>query len=115
MRWGYSVIDDIRVVRLDDVAEKEGWLTEDGPGISLLKIDVEGNDPKVIFGAARLLKSGKVKNVCIEYSCRISDEQDMIKAVDMLLETGYEIQVIGNWNGQPRHGAKESVPICKRT
>jgi FkbM family methyltransferase len=109
MLKGYSVIDGIRVVRLDDVAEKEGWLAEDGPVISLLKIDVEGYDPKVIFGAARLLKSRKVKNVFMEYSCRISDEQDMIKAVDMLLEAGYEIQVIGNWNGAPRHGAKESV------
>lgn len=73
-------------ITLDQWArEFEEW--KDEP-IHLLKIDVEGKEPAVIFGAQELLRSGRVKNILVE--CRFhkpgSDE-----TLQILLDTGYTI------------------------
>ena len=57
------------------------------PSISILKIDTEGHEPQIIEGSKRLLQSGLVKNVLMEYrpaTCRSA-------VIDILLEAGYGI------------------------
>ena len=57
------------------------------PSISILKIDTEGHEPQIIEGSKRLLQSGLVKNVLMEYrpaTCRSA-------VIDILLAAGYGI------------------------
>lgn len=56
------VTGQIDIITLDSVAEERRWLS-DSVQIALMKIDVEGFDPNVIFGAPKLLKSGLVKHL----------------------------------------------------
>ena len=45
----------------------------------------------------------------MEYSCTLAEKEYMRNAADMLVSSGYIIEVIGNWNGRARQGAKEAV------
>ena len=102
---------NVRLVQLDDIAQENGWLLESKAQlrIALLKVDVEGHDPQVLFGASRLLRSRRVENVFMEYSCTLSEKEDMRKAADLLVSSGYTIEMVGNWKGVERRGSKEKI------
>lgn len=104
VNWGA-----VDLVTLDDVMRREGWLEPGALPIALLKVDVEGHDPQVFFGARSLLKSGIVHNIFMEYSCNKSDERDMNSATELLESEGYTIRNIGAWNRATIKGAKELV------
>lgn len=102
--------DRITRIKLDDFARAEGWFESGAPPIALLKIDVEGQDSQVIFGARELLQSGHVLNMFLEYSCgHISKEKTMKEISSILESANYTIQNIGKWDGSPYKGAMEEV------
>ena len=100
---------NIPVVRLDDVAEQERWLDVDSPSIDLLKIDTEGFEPPVIFGAPKLIASRKVRNIMLEYSCEITPERDMKRLTNRLVNAGYKLSSIGRFNGGIMTGMAEKI------
>jgi len=53
-REGGTDAGSVEIVTLDSIAEERRWLS-DSVQITLMKVDVEGGDPEVIFGAPRLL------------------------------------------------------------
>jgi hypothetical protein len=76
------------------------------------KVDVEGHDAKVLFGAKELLRSGRVENLFMEYSCSSSmlDTVDEMQQVGIqLMESGYIVHEIGNWKGTPKKDAYQAV------
>jgi FkbM family methyltransferase len=99
----------VKLVRLDDIAEQQGWLRDNGPKISLMKVNVEGHDPQVLFGAERLRGSRNVENVFMEYSCTMAEDDGMKKATDILAASGYTISMIGNWQGKPMQNGEAKV------
>lgn len=52
---------DVEMVALDDYQPL--W---DGPPVAMMKVDVEGSEPDVIAGAARLLRAGRIRNILCE-------------------------------------------------
>ncbi len=54
---------EISVVSLDDEAERLGI-----DRIDLMKIDVEGHEPKVLSGARRLLSQGRIRAILCEFN-----------------------------------------------
>lgn len=104
-----GVYDDIHLTTLDTVAAEEGWLEPGMPPISLLKVDVEGNDPQVFMGAKKVIRSGLVHNIFMEYSCLLGKKEDMNAVATQLEDANYTLEVIGRWNGAPMQGAKAKI------
>ena len=95
----------VPVARLDDVAEQQGWITNEEP-IYLWKLDVEGYEYHVLEGAQKLLHSKKVENILMENA-----NKDLRQVVDMyatIYHAGFEVQRISDRNGQIYH--EEMVP-----
>jgi hypothetical protein len=72
-------------VTLDGFAKEHGWFSQRRrPNIAVLKIDTEGHEPQILLGARKLLLSGTVSNVLLEYrsSCKSP-------VLQYLLEAGY--------------------------
>jgi FkbM family methyltransferase len=91
---------EVSVVRLDDVAEQEGWIINEEP-IYLWKMDVEGYEYHVFRGATKLLQSGKVENIVLENS-----NKDLRQVIDMyaaIYSAGYEIHLISDVQAKPYH------------
>ena len=63
----------VQVARLDDVLWPEG---SPAPLIRLMKIDVQGFEPKVLAGASRLLRAGLIKVLRFEVSRVHLEKQD---------------------------------------
>ena len=100
----------LRVVTLDGFAKQKGWLDQsDDTVIPLLKVDVEGLDPQVFKGASKLVASGRIKNVFMEYSCHWGDQADMDGVVVQLHSSNYELKKVGGWNGAAIEGALEEI------
>ena len=98
----------VDVVRLDDVAEQEGWIsrTNEAPPIYLWKLDVEGYEYHVLEGSQKLLNSGQVENIIMENS-----NKKLREVVDMyakIYAAGYKIQMISDVQGRMYH--KEMIP-----
>ena len=76
----------VTTVTLDEFAKEQGWfsLGRRRPNIAILKIDTEGHEPQILLGARKLLLSGLVSNVLLEYrsSCKSP-------VLHYLLEAGY--------------------------
>jgi FkbM family methyltransferase len=111
-KMSHLLTHQIKLSRLDDIAQGQGWLTDNSLTIALLKVDVEGHDAQVIFGAKELLRSGRVENLFMEYSCSssISETVDEMKQVGIqLMESGYTVHEIGNWRGAPKEDAHQAV------
>lgn len=93
---------EVPVVRLDDVAEQQGWLkTNHNEPIYLWKMDVEGYEYHVLGGAQKLLHSGRVENILMENS-----NKDLRQVVDMyasIYHAGYAVKMISNTRGFPYH------------
>ena len=96
-------------IRLDDFAIDQGWITTSGSrrssssvqGIGLLKVDVEGFEPQVLLGAKKLIQSGMVENVLMEFvTRRYKKETDKAeRAIELLIQSGYMLQAVGNTKG----------------
>jgi FkbM family methyltransferase len=101
----------VNIITLDDFAESQGWLNSSNKvdPIPILKVDVEGHDPQVLRGANRLIRSGLIHNVLMEYSCTLSERQDMDGMVMQLLNAGFRLFKVGQWNGAVIQGAKEAI------
>ena len=106
-REGGTDAGSVEIVTLDSIAEERRWLS-DSVQITLMKVDVEGGDPEVIFGAPRLLQSGLVKNIFVEFSNKNADRTNYAKMAEDLFLYGYKIEVMGNWKG----GEEEEVVLC---
>jgi hypothetical protein len=110
-----------RLVTLDSLAVERGWIPkqeeeeEEGGSthstrnsnsgtsqtpIAILKIDVEGQEHRVLAGARRLLRSGRVRNVFMEVSARTPSEvRDSRAGLRVLEEAGYALVGQGGWMG----------------
>jgi FkbM family methyltransferase len=87
----------VETVTLDGMVDALGWRNTD---IDILKIDVEGAEVGVIFGAKQLLQSNRVQNIFMEGNIRSDGEKDNFqKITKLLVESGYVIHMIGGWDG----------------
>ena len=96
---------EVSVVRLDDVAEQQGWITNEEP-IYILKMDVEGYEYYVLGGASKLLQSRKIENLILENS-----NKDLRQVIDMyaaIYDAGYEVHMLSDVQGNPYH--EEMIP-----
>ena len=96
-----AIINDIRVVTLDDVAKELRWYDEPKTQIAILKVDVEGYDPEVFEGAEKLLSSGLVQNIFTEYSFELgaNEEERLRNMIQRIATNGYKVSAVGSWNG----------------
>jgi FkbM family methyltransferase len=91
----------VDVVKIDNVAEQEGWLDDvsEGPPIHLMKIDVEGYENFVVLGGTKLIQSGRVSNIIVENS--LTDEAHIIPFLDAIYQGGYQVHSLLSVNGDP--------------
>lgn len=89
----------VSVVKLDDVADQQGWLADSDTPIYLWKMDVEGYEYHVLEGAQKLLQSGRVQNIIMENSNK--DIEQVAKMYTNIYNAGYEIKMLSNTNGGP--------------
>lgn len=92
----------VPVVRLDTIAEQEGWLGDDSSQqrpIHLIKIDVEGFEAPVVAGASRLLHSGTIRNIILESST--TDLRTVVDLMATIRHAGFQIRQILSVNGDP--------------
>ncbi len=71
---------------LDQFAQQRQWfdgLQRHQVFISILKVDTEGHETQILEGARRLIQSGLVRNVLLEY------RKNGKEAVEILFEAGY--------------------------
>jgi FkbM family methyltransferase len=101
----------VQIITLDDFAESQGWFDKEAKvdPIPILKVDVEGHDPQVLRGAGRLITSGLIRNVLMEYSCILSERPDMDGMVMQLSKASFRLFKVGQWDGAAIEGAKEAI------
>jgi FkbM family methyltransferase len=78
-------------VSLDEFGKAHGWFEESDFQVALLKLDVEGMEPQIVHGAKKLLQSGKVANLLVEF--RNLDQAVSKSAVQIMLDAGYTMVV----------------------
>src|SRR5690606_5505755 len=62
------------------------------PHINFIKVDTEGNDMRVLLGAARLLEAWAIDYVQFEYNCRWVAFRNFLKDVfDFVEPMGYRV------------------------
>jgi len=89
----------IPIITLDHLAQKRGWF-DSKPDISILKVDVEGLEYKVVEGAAKLLQSKLVRHVFCEVSARDEEEGRLqLPFLEMMVSAGYRLYRTGGWLG----------------
>jgi FkbM family methyltransferase len=82
-----TAIERVRVETMDAWAERHGVRH-----VMMVKIDTEGNDVRVLRGAARLLAAGEIELAQFEYNHRWIPGRSFLKDVfDFLGPLGYEI------------------------
>jgi FkbM family methyltransferase len=97
IRYETNTTQVLRVVSLDYLAKELGWLDSD---ISILKIDVEGEELGVFRGAKELLRSQRVQNLFMEGTGTNRMLQNRLKEImGLLLESGYQVHKIGGFRG----------------
>jgi hypothetical protein len=101
-RFGNNRTDyaNLPVTTLDTFAEERSWF-ESRPEIAILQIDVDQDNPNVLFGAQRLLKSGIVQNIFTVMSQRdnsVSRSKEL-HAHLLLVQAGYKLKGHGGWSG----------------
>jgi FkbM family methyltransferase len=97
----------VKVVRLDTVAEQEGWLDSNGPQIHLLKLDVEGFENFAFIGGTKLLQSGKISNIIMENSS--TEESHVVSLFNLIYQSGYEVKSLLSVNGDPYHNDPATI------
>jgi FkbM family methyltransferase len=81
----------IPVKRIDDIVTTMGWLNDPSTPIYILKIDVEGFEPNVLAGAHKLVNSGILKNILMEFTPRLSDSKMLASMVTQLLDANFKL------------------------
>jgi FkbM family methyltransferase len=72
--------------------------------IHILKIDVEGLEPAVIFGANQLLLSKQIWNIIMEITCATSADRSLLEdSLNLLCSAGYMLQGYGGASGPVPH------------
>jgi FkbM family methyltransferase len=95
-RTDYS---ELPVTTLDAFAEERGWF-ESLPEIAIMKVDVERHEANVLVGAAKLLKSGMVRNIFTETSLEDPERRPIeAAALELLVTAGYKLSGQGGWSG----------------
>lgn len=102
------------VIRLDTV---DNFCRAHGiTGISLLKIDTEGNEQKVLMGAQNLLRENKINAIQFEYGgCWIDARVFLMDVWEMLAAFGYQLFKLssGGLIACPRYDASfENFQYC---
>jgi len=97
----------VKVVKLDTVAEQEGWLDSNGPQIHLLKLDVEGFENFAFLGGTKLLHSGKISNIIMENSS--TDKSHVVSVFNLIYQSGYEVKALLSVNGDPYHNDPATI------
>ena len=89
----------IPVYALDSFARKQGWF--DTPiSISILKVDVEGLEPRVFAGATQLLESRMIDNILMEITVRRHVHKRKNEPMLQLLhDSGYVLYKHGEYRG----------------
>jgi FkbM family methyltransferase len=81
-----AAVTEITVLSLDDEVERLGI-----ERIDLIKIDVEGHEPKVLAGAKRLLREGRIRMILCEFNehwlCKSGSSPSRL--ADTLREAGF--------------------------
>jgi FkbM family methyltransferase len=90
-----------RVLTIDRLADQEGWIVSSRAPIYLMKVDVEGLEPKVFAGAKRLIRSGKVRNILMEISPPF--DQEKTDLLEHLIKVGrYRLKSLSDNFGSER-------------
>jgi FkbM family methyltransferase len=94
--WLFPTTKGSTIIPLDKMWREMKWFHRPTP-IVILKVDVEGYEPKVFAGAERLLRSGMVENIIMEISYMEDDEQqaDNTFMLQLILDCGYRIHRVG--------------------
>ena len=79
-------LEEIEVKRLDDFCSMNGI-----PKIHFLKIDVEGNEVKVLEGAKHMLENNSIDFIQFEFGPKNVDSRTFLKDFYVLLEPNYKI------------------------
>jgi hypothetical protein len=74
-------VDVVAMRRLDDICS--------GKSPTIIKIDVEGFEPKVIAGGLRTLRQSSVLAVLMEANCRVGRDEDRESAAEQMAALGY--------------------------
>ncbi|KAG2482050.1 hypothetical protein HYH03_019000 [Edaphochlamys debaryana] len=88
---GHSIRDSMAVQRLDALLG--------GVEVQVMKIDVEGFEPMVMYGAAEMLRAGKIKFVCMEFfpdfmQRNLHNPNATIEFIDFLVSLPYRISIL---------------------
>lgn len=94
-RYRKSITVD--VVKIDNVANQEGWLDMNASPIHLIKIDVEGYENFVLKGGAALIRSKKASNIIIENS--LLDKVQVLEMMNNIYLSGYQVHALLSVNG----------------
>jgi FkbM family methyltransferase len=91
---------ELPVTTLDTFAEERSWF-DSRPEIAILQIDVEQDNPNVLVGAQKLLKSGIVQNIFTELKLRDDpvERSKELAAHELLVQAGYKLKGHGGWSG----------------
>lgn len=95
------------VATLDMIAKQEGWL-DSLQKFYLMKVDVEGLEPKVFRGAKQFVESGIVLNVVMELR-KPNHNQEVMHMLEHLFESGYRLKMLADYNGFEVPGALENI------
>ncbi len=89
--WGTSARQrEVNVVTVDSLMDRLHW-----KDVNFLKIDTEGYDASVLFGAARALHSGKVDLVQFEYNRPWREAGSTLGGVIEFLDAaGYDVYIL---------------------
>lgn len=99
-----GALGEIEVITLDSFALSHGWLGNDvrsRPTIDFFKLDVEGYEAQIIYGAEEVFKSRIVENFAMEMKSTTPSE-DICGILNILFKSGYELAMHGGWRGPRR-------------
>lgn len=106
--------DTVSVTSLDSFARGRGWF-DDPVEIAILKVDIEGYEPKVFAGAKELLKSKMIKNILLEMSPNKPENSEApnIEMFNSLINAGYTLHMWGMFQGPNKPNPFPDAPIDK--
>ena len=92
-KWRNPDASEISIITLDSMANDLKWFELKTP-IIILKVDVEGFEPRVFAGAKSLLHSGLIENILMELSGQ-SDNSENAEMLQLILDAGYVPHQVG--------------------
>jgi FkbM family methyltransferase len=92
-KWRNPDASEISIITLDSMANDLKWFELKTP-IVILKVDVEGFEPRVFAGAKSLLHSGLIENILMELSGQ-KDNSENADMLQLILDAGYVPHQVG--------------------